>query len=187
MVTIARANLLAIQRSISALGVDLFSPNYFAFFTVGVQMSLDVRHCLSQCGNVYNLALKRVGHTTNVIHATTHRYLTSRMTYTVSLVIVLWIITLRLCHWLFQCTLKCHWIATGWPSVHWDITGWLVHTCKVHWKNLVETAPHLNANGDPLTIAAYTGTPTEGLNCNSLHLTQEMVENNQYQKVTGET
>ena len=36
-------------------------------------------------------------------------------------------------------------------------------TLEHHWKNLVETAPHLTATGETLTIAAYTGTPLEGL------------------------
>ena len=161
MVTIARANLLAIQRSISALGVDLFSPNYFAFFTVGVQISLDVRHCLSQCGNVYNLALKRVGHTTNVIHATTHPYLTSRVTYTVSLVIVLWIITLRLCplvvpvytkmplncHRLTQCTLGYHWVTSAYLQGTLEKLSWNCPTLECQWRHPDYCSLHWNTNG----------------------------------------
>ena len=44
--------------------------------------------------------------------------------------------------------------------------GHPANTCRVlehHWKNLVESAPHWDATGETLTVAAYTGTPLEGL------------------------
>ena len=68
-------------------------------------------------------------------------------------------------HWLADPVL--HWNATGWPSVYWDTTGWpsdyLQSTLEHHWKNLFETAPHWDANGETLTIAAYNGAPLERL------------------------
>ena len=57
------------------------------------------------------------------------------------------------CHWLTQCTLRYHWATQQIEQ------GSLEH----HWKNLIEIAPHWNATGVTLTIAAYTGTPLEGM------------------------
>ena len=70
-------------------------------------------------------------------------------------------------HRLVQCTLECHWNATGWFNVHWDTTEWpsecLHGTLEHHWKILVEIAPHWNATGETLIVAACTGTPLAGL------------------------
>ena len=81
-------------------------------------------------------------------------------------------------------------VYTGWSSVHWNATGMPLvnpvytgislghpaNTCRVHWKNLVETASHWNATGETLPFFAYTGTPQE-----------KIVETVPHWDATGET
>ena len=63
------------------------------------------------------------------------------------------------CHCLTQCTMGYHW------ATERILQGTLEH----HWKNLVETAPHWNATGEILTIAACTGTPLGDYNSPDTH------------------
>ena len=59
--------------------------------------------------------------------------------------------------------LECHWLTQCAPGYHWETQRILQGTLEHNWKNLVETAPHWNATGEILIIAAYTGTPPQGL------------------------
>ena len=71
------------------------------------------------------------------------------------------------CHWLAQCTLGYHWatqrILAGYTGTPLEKLSWNSPTLECHWGNLVETALHWDATGETLTIAAYTGTPLQGL------------------------
>ena len=70
---------------------------------------------------------------------------------------------------LSQCTLAGP-VYTGMPLVDpvYTVTPleklcWNSPTLECHWRNLIETVPHWNATGETLTVAAYPGTPLEGL------------------------
>ena len=71
------------------------------------------------------------------------------------------------CHWLTQCTLGYHWatqrILAGYTGTPLEKLNWNSFTLECHWRNLVQFAPHWDATGETLTVAAYTGTPLEGL------------------------
>ena len=71
------------------------------------------------------------------------------------------------CHWLTQCTLGYHWatqlILAGYTGTSLEKLSWNSPTLECHWRNLVESAPHWDANGETLNFTAYTGTPLEGL------------------------
>ena len=71
------------------------------------------------------------------------------------------------CHWLTQCTLAYHCatqrILAGYNGTPLEKLCWNSPTLECHWINLVESAPHWNANGETLTFALYTRTPLGGL------------------------
>ena len=71
------------------------------------------------------------------------------------------------CHWFTQRTLGYHWatqrILAGYIGTPLEKLSWNSPTLECHWRNLVESDPHWDANGETLTFAAYTGTPLKGL------------------------